>query len=62
MCHISTVVYPPSESPTGSPTDYASPPPTPEEPEYDDVIFTSFCGPTYQEASAACSIETYCPR
>eukprot|EP00804_Cyclotella_cryptica_P013107 CCRYP_002378-RB/>CCRYP_002378-RB protein AED:0.04 eAED:0.04 QI:1304/1/1/1/1/0.9/10/693/1105 len=60
-CHISTVVFPPSLQPTGSPTNYTSPAPTLPAAAYDDPIFTSFCGPTYLEASAACSIDTYCP-
>lgn len=60
-CHISSVQYPPSESPTVSPTNYTSPEPTNSAPEYDDPVFTSFCGTTWLEASASCSIDTYCP-
>lgn len=62
MCNIIDVVFPPSEYPTTSPTNYTSPNPTTSAPEYDDVIYTSFCGPTYLDASASCSIQTYCPR
>jgi hypothetical protein len=35
MCHISSVQFPPSESPTVSPTNYTSAEPTNSAPEYD---------------------------
>jgi hypothetical protein len=38
MCHISTVVLPPSPQPTDSPTNYTSPAPTGPPLEYDDVV------------------------
>jgi hypothetical protein len=53
---------PPSLQPTDDPTNSTTPSPSDPPVSFDDTLYTSFCGPSYLEASAYCNIDSYCPR
>jgi hypothetical protein len=61
MCNIIDYTMPPSSQPTDEPTGTPTFRPTDSPVEYNDPINTSFCGKSYLDAEANCSLETNCP-
>ncbi|KAL7552936.1 hypothetical protein ACHAWF_018660 [Thalassiosira exigua] len=57
-CNVVDFTFPPSLQPTDDPVTSS---PTDRPIQYNDPINTSFCGSSYLDAEASCSIETHCP-
>lgn len=61
MCNMNDFTLAPTERPTNRPTQTPVSPPTASPVRYDDLKHLRFCGQTYMDAEAYCSIDMHCP-